>query len=122
LTARHCSERPHGQASPRQRCAHASERNDAIEKKASHDDQPAKVETLLTTEQAAWLPRVSRKTLKRMRVAHGRPRSAIREDRQMPLRQLARRITATPQPTSEFRTGHIRDFGQQAQSKNRRRP
>ena len=28
-----------------------------MEKKANHDDQPAKVETLLTTGQAAWLLR-----------------------------------------------------------------
>ncbi len=39
-----------------------------MEKKTSHDDQPGKAETLLTTEQATQLLRISRKTLERMRV------------------------------------------------------
>ena len=45
-----------------------------MEEKASHDDQPAKVETLLTTEQAAWLLRISHKTLERMRVESRGPK------------------------------------------------
>ena len=45
-----------------------------MEKKANHDDRQAKVETLLTTEQAAWLLRISRKTLERMRVEGRGPR------------------------------------------------
>ncbi len=45
-----------------------------MEKKANHDDQPTKAETLLTTEQAAWLLRISRKTLERMRVEGRGPR------------------------------------------------
>ena len=73
-------------------------------KKASHDDQQAKVETLLTTEQAAWLLRISRKTLERMRV-EGRGPRFVKIGRCVRYRQrdlLAWITTNTHQSTSEF--------------------
>ena len=75
-----------------------------MEKKANHDDQPAKVETLLTTEQAAWLLRISRKTLERMRV-EGRGPRFVKLGRCVRYRQrdlLTWISTNTHQSTSEF--------------------
>ena len=75
-----------------------------MEKKASHNDQPTKAETLLTTEQAAWLLRVSRKTLERMRV-EGRGPKFVKIGRCIRYRQSDLLIwitTNTHQSTSEF--------------------
>ena len=75
-----------------------------MEEKASHDDQPAKVETLLTTEQAAWLLGISRKTLERMRV-EGRGPKFVKIGRCVRYRQhdlLTWISTNTHQSTSEF--------------------
>jgi len=75
-----------------------------MEKKANHDDQQAKAETLLTTEQAAWLLRISRKTLERMRV-EGRGPKFVKIGRCVRYRQrdLLTWITSnTHQSTSEF--------------------
>ena len=75
-----------------------------MEKKASHDDRQAKVETLLTTEQAAWLLRISRKTLERMRV-EGRGPKFVKLGRCVRYRQsdlLTWISTNTHQSTSEF--------------------
>ena len=75
-----------------------------MKKKANHDDQPAKVETLLTTEQAAWLLRISRKTLARMRV-EGRGPKFVKIGRCVRYRQrdlLTWISTNTHQSTSEF--------------------
>jgi len=75
-----------------------------MEKKANHDDRQAKVETLLTTEQAAWLLRISRKTLERMRV-EGRGPRFVKLGRCVRHRQrdlLTWITTNTHQATSEF--------------------
>ena len=74
-----------------------------MEKKANHDDQQAKVETLLTTEQAAWLLRISQ-TLARMRV-EGRGPKFVKLGRCVRYRQddlLTWITTNTHQSTSEF--------------------
>ncbi len=73
-------------------------------KKASHDNRQAKVETPLTTEQAAWLLRISRKTLERMRV-EGRGPRVVKLGRCVRYRQhdlLTWITTNTHQSTSEF--------------------
>ena len=75
-----------------------------MEKKASHEDQSAKAETLLTTEQAAWLLRITRKTLERMRV-EGRGPKFVKIGRCVRYRQrdlLTWITTNTHQSTSEF--------------------
>ena len=71
---------------------------------ASHDDHPAKAETLLTIQQAAWLLRILRKTLKRMRV-EGRGPKFVKIGRCVRYRQgdlLAWITTNTHQSTSEI--------------------
>ncbi len=78
-----------------------------MEKKASpasHDGQHTEMETLLTTEQAAWLLRISRKTLERMRVEGHGPRF-VRLGRCVRYRQRDLHTwisTNTHQSTSEF--------------------
>ena len=75
-----------------------------MEKKTSQDDQHTEMETLLTTEQAAWLLRISRKTLERMRV-EGRGPRFVKLGRCVRYRQrdlLAWITTNTHQSTSEF--------------------
>jgi len=75
-----------------------------MEKKANHDDQHATAKTLLTTEQAAWLLRISRKTLERMRV-EGRGPKFVKIGRCVRYRHrdlLTWITTNTHQSTSEF--------------------
>jgi len=75
-----------------------------MEKKTSQDDQHTEMETLLTTEQAAWLLRISRKTLERMRV-EGRGPRFVKLGRCVRYRQrdlLTWITTNTHQSTSEF--------------------
>ncbi len=75
-----------------------------MEKKTAEGTRQSQPETLLTTQQAAWLLRVSRKTLERMRV-EGRGPRFVKIGRSVRYRQsdlLTYITTNTHHSTSKF--------------------